>query len=337
MLFKKSALALVCLFLLQAAHVSAAQTTLKFATQNAENAFSTVNAITPWIKQIEQDSNGTLKIDLYANQTLAKGPQVWNAIRNGIADMGWITMGMYAGMNPELEVTGMNLTGYKDAMDGTPLLWKVYESFDSVRKPFETNKILALWMQDKATNLLITQKPVRSIADFKGMKIRCTVPYVPWVKALGGIPVVMAMPEVYTGIQKGIIDGLLADWESLEGFRFYDVAKYVTSNIPNGNVVFTIAMNKNAYNRLPAEAKAAIDKHSGLEGSMFMAEHFSHDTIQLKDKCEPFLAEHIVLSDEERALWSEKTAEPLWAEWLKEMQKKNIKNAQAILDMMNGK
>lgn len=337
MLIKKAALALACLVILHAASAYAVPTTLKFATQNAENAFTTVNAITPWLKQIEEDSNGTLKIDLYANQTLAKGPQVWNAIRNGIADMGWITMGMYAGMNPELEITGLNLTGYKDTMDGTPLLWKVYESFESVRKPFEANKILALWMQDKATNLLITKKPVRTMSDLKGMKIRCTVPYVPWVKALGGIPVVMAMPDVYTGIQKGIIDGLLADWEALEGFRFYDVAKYVTSNIPNGNVVFTIAMNKSSYDKLPPEAKAAIDKHAGLTGSMFMAEHFSHDAIQLKEKCESFLTEHIVLSDEERAAWSEKTAEPLWKDWLKEMEKKNMKNAPAILDMMTGK
>lgn len=330
---KKAALSLM-VSLLWAGAASAEPVTLKFATQNAENAFTTENAVKPWIKQIEEDSQGTLKIDLYANQTLAKGPQVWNAIRNGIADMGWITMGMYAGMNPELEITGLDLTGYRGAMDGTPLLWKVYDSFDSVRKPFAANRIIALWMLEKSANLLISKKPVRTLEDIRGMKIRCTVPYVPWVKALGGIPVVMAMPDVYTSLQKGIIDGLLGDWEVQEGFRFYDVAGYATANIPIGAPVFCIAMNKSSYERLPDAAKAAIDKHSGLAGSMFMAEHFSYDTLQLKDKCLPHMKELIVLSDEERLRWSERTGRPLWEEWLKDMEKKGKKNAPAILEMM---
>lgn len=330
---KKSVGALI-LSLLCVVPASAGTVTLKFATQNAENAFTTENALIPWLKQIEQDSNGTLKIDLYANQTLAKGPQVWNSIRNGIADMGWVAMGMYAGMNPELEVTGLDLNGYRNSLDGTPLLWEAYEKFESVRKPFAANKIIALWMQDKETNLLITKKPVRTMEDIRGMKIRCTVPFVPWVKALGGIPVVMSMPDVYTGLQKGIIDGVLADWETQEGFRFYDVAGYATANITNGNVIFCIAMNQKAYDRLPAEAKAAIDKNSGLAGSMFMAEHFSHDTLELKDACLPHMKELIVLSEAERARWSEKTGQPLWEAWLKDMEKKGMKNARAILELM---
>ena len=74
-----------------AAH--AGPTTLKFSLQNPENSFSTNNGIKKWIEKVEQDSNGTLSIDLYAGETLCKGAQSWSAVRNNITDIAWIPIG----------------------------------------------------------------------------------------------------------------------------------------------------------------------------------------------------------------------------------------------------
>ena len=321
--------------LLATGAAEAAPVTLKFATQNAENAWSTENGLIPWLRKIEAESDGTLKIELYANQTLAKGPQVWAAIRNGIADMGWIPMNMYAGMNQLMEVVGLGGLAAEDALQGTERVWNVYENVEAVRKPWAANRMLAVYSTDTASIFLMTKKPVRTLEDLKGMKIRCTAgAYVNWLTALGATPVVMAAPDVYMSLQKGVIDGLIGDWELVAGFRFADVAPYITKNIPIGNVNFAVAMNRRTYDSLPAEAKKAIDDNSGRAGSMWLARHFSLDSRELEKEVAPALKELITLSAEEKARWTELVGRPLWDKWLETMDDKGLKDAPVVLDYM---
>ncbi len=314
-----------------------AEVTLKFATQNAENAWSTVNGLIPWIKKVEQESQGTLKIDLYANQTLAKGPQVWMAVKNGIADMAWVPMGMYAGLNPLMEVVGLGGLAYDNALDGTRLVWDTYENVPATRKPYEPNKILALYTTD--TGILLTKTPVRSLEDIKGKKIRCTAgAYVNLLNAWGATPVVMPMPDVYMSLQKGTIDGLICDWESLIGFRFYDVAKFITTNVPMGSVIFCITMNPEKFAALPPEAQKAIEANSGREGSMWLAKYFSYDSRSLADT--PEVKNNVTmfaLSPEDRQRWTTPISEPLWNKWLGEINAKGISDGPAVLKIMTGK
>ena len=122
------ALAAVALFGFSAPAAAAEAVTLKFATQNTENAWTTVHGIKPWIEQIEKDSNGSIKIDFYANQTLTKGNQAWQAVRKGIADMSWVTMGSYPGMNLLMEIInqpgmlqGGQMMGERGSGDGEML------------------------------------------------------------------------------------------------------------------------------------------------------------------------------------------------------------------------
>ncbi len=99
---------------------------------------------------------------------------------------------------------------------------------------------------------LVTLKPVKTMEDLKGMKIRTIAgPSVDMLKALGAVPVVMPMPDVYMALQKGTLDGVMADWEPIQGFRFHEVAKYVTTNTPFSYSLFTLIMNKDKFNSLP--------------------------------------------------------------------------------------
>ena len=77
---------------------------LNFAEQTAETSWRSIHGTQPWIQKVEEASGGTLKFDLYANQSLAKGSQVWSATRKGITDLSWNAMAVYPGMNPLAEV-----------------------------------------------------------------------------------------------------------------------------------------------------------------------------------------------------------------------------------------
>ena len=146
------------------------------------------------------------------------------------------------------------------------------------------------------------------------------------------------MPDVYLALQRGTIDGTLASWEPINGFRFYEVAKYVVPNAPFGFSFFGVAMNKKAYDRLPAEAKKAIDDNSGLAGSRWWAENFSYSSRSVLDTLREkgVEIEIIELTPEERARWIELAGAPIWEVWARDAEEKGLTEARAVLDFALG-
>ena len=332
------ALATVALFGFTGQALAAEPVTLKFATQNTENAWTTVNGIKPWLEKIEKDANGSIKFDFYANQTLTKGNQAWQAVRKGIADMSWVTMGSYPGMNLLMEIINQPGMGFETAMEAVDRLYAITDKVPAAAKPFASNKVIAMFSGDPGTGVLMSKTPIRTLEDLKGKKIRCAAgAYLDMLKALGASPVVMPMPDCYMALQKGTIDGILGDIDSYLSYRFYEVARYATNNIPRGCTLFLIIMNDRKYASLSDDAKKAIDAHAGIPGSKELAETFSYNQRSLFKEAEAQGAEVIRLSDEEKARWTE-LLKPLWDEWIQTCTDKGFeKEAPVVLRMMQGK
>lgn len=315
----------------------AAPVTLKYADQNAENSWGAERGMKPWLKAVEEDSNGSIKFETYFNETLTKGAQAWMSTKNGIADVAWNTMAVLPGKNPMATVVTLPALPASTPMDASRIAWKLYETQPTVSKPFSDVKILALFMSD--VDNLVTRKPIKTMEDLKGLKIRTIAgPSVDMLKALGAVPVVMPMPDVYMALQKGTLDGVMADWEPIQGFRFYEVAKYVTTNTPFSYSLFTLIMNKAKFNTLPPEAKTAIEKHSGMEASASLSEGFAYSA---REVAKPLADEGKVVIYElpaaERERWIKIGGTPAWENWVKDMEKKGFKNAREILDLATGK
>lgn len=315
----------------------AAPVTLKYADQNAENSWGAERGMKPWLKAVEDDSKGSITFETYFNETLTKGAQAWMSTRNGITDIAWNTMAVLPGKNPMATVVTLPALPASTPMDASRIAWKLYESQPTFSKPFNDVKVLALFTSD--VDNLVTRKPVKTMEDIKGLKIRTIAgPSVDMLKALGAIPVVMPMPDVYMALQKGTLDGVMADWEPIQGFRFYEVAKYVTTNTPFSYSLFTLIMNKAKFNSLPPDAKAALEKHSGLEASASLAEGFAYSA---REVAKPLTDEGKVVIYElpaaERERWIKTGGTPAWENWVKDMEKKGFKNAREILDLATGK
>lgn len=315
----------------------AAPVTLKYADQNAENSWGAERGMIPWMKSVEADSKGTIKFETYFNETLTKGAQAWMSTRNGIADVAWNTMAVLPGKNQLATAVTLPALPAATPMDASRIAWKLYETQPTVAKNFSDVKILALFMSD--VDNLVTRKPVKTLEDLKGLKIRTIAgASVDMLKALGAVPVVMPMPDVYMALQKGTLDGVMADWEPIQGFRFYEVAKYVTTNTPFSYSLFTLIMNKNKFNSLPADAKAAIEKNSGLEASATLSKNFAYSA---REVAKPLADEGKVVIYElpaaERQRWTEIGGVPAWEKWVKDSEKKGYRNAREILDLATGK
>ena len=336
-IFVITSVVLFCMTFLFALSASAKKITLRFSDQNSRVGWGPVHALQPWVKMVEaavkKNTEHELKIDIYPNQTLSKGKDNWNAIKIGIADMGWCFHGYWPGMTPLADVISLPALPFKTGEKGSEVLWKLYEKFPEIRKQFDDNHILLLYTTEPYS-LITTQKQVRTLEDLKGMKIRMTGgPPTDQMKALGGVPMSIPMPDVYLALKQGVIDGMGTCWEAIHTYRLYEVANYYTQT-PFPAVYFSIAVNKRKWNSLPDDVKKAITSVSGLEGSKFWGRNYdkAREGVSELAKESGKKIDYYVLPEAERKRWLEIGGKPIWNEWVKRMEKEGYKNAREILD-----
>jgi TRAP-type transport system periplasmic protein len=324
----------ICLLFLFT-HPSVAQVIkLTWSDQNPQMGWGPVHANQPWFKKIEEVTHGRVKIEPYWSQTLAKGPDNWNAIKTGVADMGWCVHGYWADMTPLSDVTNLPALGFKTGEKGSEILWRLYDKFPEFKKQYKDVHMLIL--HTSAPYFLITtKKQVKTLEDIKGLKLRVLGGVATeQMKALGAIPVLIPMPDTYLSMDKGVIDGMAAPWEATDSFRFYEVAKYYTMVPLSGAGVDSVPINKQKWDSLPKDIQQAIMSVSGLEGSKFWGRNFfdaAEQGVLEKVKQGNHTMVRYTPPPEELQRWV-KASEPIWKEWVKRTETKGYSSAQQVLD-----
>jgi TRAP-type transport system periplasmic protein len=326
----------MCLIFSFATMVQAETITLSFSQQNPDNSWSGLNAIAPWSKKVEEATKGKVKVENYWSQSLSKGKDNWVAVRDGIADMAWCFHGYWPMQTPLSDVISLPALPFKTGEEGSAALWKLYEKFPEIQKEYSGVKVLLLFTSHPYV-LITREKPVKTMEDLAGMKIRMTGgPPTEMTKALGAVPTLIPMPEMFLSLQRGIVDGMGAPWEAIHGFRLYEVVKhYIETPFPA--VYFSIVMNQKKWDSLPKDVQDGILSVSGLEGSKFWGKnHFdtAKEGVLEKAKADKRELEITSLSDQERTRWVEVAGKPIWAEWVKKMTTEGHPEAQKVLDTL---
>jgi len=161
-----------------------------------------------------------------------------------------------------------------------------------------------LWNSDTAVMMSKT-KPIRTMDDLKGMKIRTpSAAQSEQLKALGATPIDMPVTQIYSSLDRGVIDATMIPLSAALDFKLIEVVKYFTINTPLGRSPFLVAMNAERYNKLAPDLRKIIDDTTGLSLSLKAAEVYDKKNqaalaAARKDR------EVITLSDAERKRWLE--------------------------------
>ena len=158
-----------------------------------------------------------------------------------------------------------------DAVRGTMEERHASGVFDVVDKHYQKLglKVIAVPISAKSGYTFQLKAPVGPDGDFRGKKVRGTPAYHPVIRSLGGAPVVLPIPEVYTALEKGVIDGAASPVVGLLGVKWYEVAKYV-SQPAFGFTHQLFLMNLATWNRLPeADKKILLDEGRKMEDLWF--------------------------------------------------------------------
>lgn len=296
--------------------------TIKFATIQPAPAKIVKMVYVPWIDNVMKDSEGTLKIDLYAGGTLGRNPQVQlKLLMDGMADIAWIVGDYTPGRFPDDQVFNIPFMSESET-EGAYVGQRILDR--GLLRGYDDIKVLNLRLTG-AYNIHTTF-PVNEPKDLKRHKFRVAGRlHADLLRDLGVTTVGMPITKVTESLSRGVIDGALTDVQVLKLFRIGDVAKHHVI-VPMGSISMLIAMNKQTYNGLPPKAKAAIDKHSGEAFSRLFAEVAGQDEVNILEQLKKDPERKVVIpTGDDLKLWKS-AVQPAIEDW-----KKKTPNAEMLL------
>ena len=211
-------------------------------------------------QRVELLTDGRVKIQVFPSGTLGKGLKVSETVRTGVAEVGHTWMGYDWGKDKTTVLFG----GFAGSMDSERMLHWLYEAGG-----------IAMWRQFRdqefgvvsfpmfirtAEAFLHSRKAVHTLDDLKGLKIRTAGAWLEISKTLGAAPVTMPGAEVYTSLERGVIDA--TEWGTLyENISpgFNKIAKYVIiPGVHQPVAPFEVLFNKDAWAKVSARDRELI-------------------------------------------------------------------------------
>lgn len=258
--------------------------------QGALAAKHVIKAVSAWPKTVYEVQNFMKFLDIVKKNVAARapgqleinylgGPEVIpnreqvEGLRRGLVGMVFTTSGYYVSALPVAD--GLNLSEFKP--------WEERQKgvTDFLNK-IHNKRVNAEYLGRLGVDLpfmLFLNKPISRVADLKGMKIRCSPTHTAFLKKIGAQPVVIPPPDVYTALERGVVDGfiwvagLIRDWGWDKVVKYRVEPGFYTAN----NVVL---INKKAWDSLPENLKKIL-KESEVEAEKAAVEradnHLAHE------------------------------------------------------------
>ncbi len=275
-----------------------------------------------YCEELNKKLAGKVEITQYTGGTLLTAPKMAAGVASGIADIGLSNCSYTRGRFPVMEIMELPL--------GLPSAWvatHVANDFHNKFKPSDFDAYHVLMFSTSPINVIQSlKKPVKTLEDVKGLKLRGTGRLGDIVKALGATPIPVETPDLYDGLKRGVLEGALLPLETLKGFKTGELIKYVTASWKIGSAyAFYVVMDKDRWNKLPPDVQKVLDEFSSEFIERWAVEW---NNIDIEGR-EFFLKQGgqiIPLSDAENAKWI-KAAQPVIEDYKKDLVSKGFKAA----------
>jgi TRAP-type C4-dicarboxylate transport system substrate-binding protein len=235
-------------------------------------------------------------------------------VSTGIADIGMAHCGYSRGRFPVMEIMELPI-GSPSAYISTHVANDFYDKF----KPKEWNAYYPLMFSTSPPAILQTvSKPVRTLDELKGMKIRGTGRIGDLVKTLGATPMPIEMVDLYESLRRNVIDGNFGPMEQLKGFKIGEIIKYTTACWKIGtSYTFYVVMNRAKWDALPPDIKK-IFQETANEFKDKWAVQWNEIEIEGVQFLKSQGGQIIPISDAEAARWVQ-ASQPVIGEFRKDL------------------
>jgi TRAP-type transport system periplasmic protein len=294
--------------------------TLKLHSFSSPTALDQTLHLGPWAEKIAKESGGRLKIQIFPAMQLGGRPaDLPQQLEDGIVDMIWMVAGFAPGRFPGTEGVELPFMATGKSETQSPAAMEFALKY-LLAKEYKNIKICSIHTTDGAV-LHTVSKPVRTLEDMKGMRIRVAGKFIgEAVKAFGGTPVGIPLPGIYEALSRGQVDGMYINWAITLPYKFYEVTKHHTdTTLFQGNLL--TLMRQESFDKLPDDLKKVIDANSGIERSRELGRIWDSQTQPARDATIKNGNNVFSLTPEERARWVT-AAKPAYDAWIDDMNKR---------------
>lgn len=217
-------------------------------------------------ERLDQLSGGRMQLQVFPGGALGGALKVSETVKNGIADMGHLWMGYDWGKDTTTVLFG----GYAGSFDSERMLHWLYEGGGvQLQREFREKEFgvvsFPLFIRT-AEVFLHSRKPVRTLKDLQGLKLRTAGAWIEMSAAMGAAPVTTPGGEIYAALERGVIDatewGTL--WENISP-GFSKVAKYlIIPGVHQPTAPFELVINKRMWDKLTPADQALIETAAKL-------------------------------------------------------------------------
>ena len=244
------------------APAAGAQTVLTMSSWVGPNHLLTKDVLVAWAGSVEKATSGRVKFQMLAKHPSA-APGTFDSVRDGLVDVSYVTASYTPARHPLPligELPGAGASAEINSVAFSRIHWKYLQAANE----YKGVKLLGVWTHGPGQMFLV-KKPVATVADLAGMKIRTGGGIAEAAaKALGASPFVKPAPESYELLSSGIADGTFFPLESIKSFNLDKVVKYATF-FPGGfySSSFGFFMNQEKWDKLSKQDQDAILSVSG--------------------------------------------------------------------------
>jgi TRAP-type C4-dicarboxylate transport system substrate-binding protein len=290
--------------------------------------------------ELEKASDGKVKVNIFPASVTEKTE--WDAILAGRYDIAYGSFSSYSGMFSASEVMGLPFLFPSGSTNqfGKPVhyvwpVWKdLFQKYPEIRSEFKDVKLLCVLMGGGGN--IWTQKPITRLADINGLKIRAGIVMdAKALKILGATPVTLTASEIYTSIERKVIDGSCASWGGGVAIKTHELCKYALDlNLDHGTG-FWVAMSPKTWNELPSEIRDIINNMFDPDNiiSRVGSDIFFQDEAKGRQTALDSGVKIVSVSQEDLQR-GRNLAAPLWESWVDSVEARGIPGKQILADAL---
>lgn len=283
-----------------------------------------------WGEEVGKRSAGRVKIEYFPAEALLKAADTFEGVRSGVADIGiWVPA-----YNPAVFPISALFTLPGVSPRFRPALHAAHElvlasDFKFFVDEFHRLGVEPVYLWGVADQELISTKPVRGVADLKGLKVRVIGREWPkLIGALGGSPVALPWPEVYEALSRGTLDANVGFISANRDSKLYEVAKHHTRIYLGSPAGQFAIMNKRSWDRLPADIQE-IMRQVSREYIDRLSDVYEREAQEAIREMESKGVRFVEWSADDQATLK-RSMESIWEAWTNEMNAKGIPGREAL-------
>lgn len=212
-------------------------------------------------QKIAEETNGGLIITQYAGGAIISDMNIPDAVSTGTIEMGNVYLNPLYASVPTSNMVGI-LPGFMFNVAECMMFMQSYGALEIFQKECEEILNCVCYPELTGRALYLSTKPITEIKDFKGLQIKAYGPLGSVLTKLGASCVSLNSSEIYTSLQTGLCDA--ANWGAYEGAvgaSLQEVCNYIIEPAFGIGIGTVNMINKDAYDSLPAEYQAVLDKY----------------------------------------------------------------------------